>query len=126
MPLSHALVLVLTGIAGGTISSLVGGAALVTYPVLLAAGIPPVIATVCNLVALSPSNLLAALYDRGQLSPFNRSFIALVIASSVGALAGALVLLRTPEHMFDHPARLCHCVVCLCRAHQRVPARARR
>jgi uncharacterized membrane protein YfcA len=101
MPLSHAFLLILTGIAGGAISSLVGGAALVTYPVLLAAGIPPVIATVCNLVALSPGNLLAALYDRGQLPPFNRSFVALVIASLLGALAGALVLLRTPEHMFE-------------------------
>jgi uncharacterized membrane protein YfcA len=101
MTLSQALALILAGIAGGTISSLVGGAALVTYPVLLAAGIPPVIATMCNLVALSPSNLLAAFYDRTKLPPFNRSFIALVIASLLGALAGALILLRTPEHVFE-------------------------
>jgi uncharacterized membrane protein YfcA len=90
MDLPHILLLIATGIAGGTISSLVGGAALVTYPVLLATGLPPVIATVCNLVALSPSNLLAALYDRTQLPPLNRSFIGLVAASLIGALAGAV------------------------------------
>ena len=45
MTLSHALLLILSGIAGGAISSLVGGAALVTYPVLLAIEIPPVVAT---------------------------------------------------------------------------------
>jgi hypothetical protein len=101
MTLTHALLLVLSGIAGGAISSLVGGAALVTYPVLLAIGIPPVVATMCNLVALSPGNLLAAIYDRSQLPPFNRSFVTLVIASLLGALVGALVLLVTPEHVFE-------------------------
>jgi uncharacterized protein len=101
MTLSHAVLLILSGIAGGAISSLVGGAALVTYPVLLAIGIPPVVATMCNLVALSPGNLLAAIYDRTQLPPFNRSFVALVIASLLGALVGALALLVTPEHVFE-------------------------
>jgi len=56
MDLTHALLLIVAGVAGGTISSLVGGAALVTYPALLAVGVPPVTATVCNLVALSPGN----------------------------------------------------------------------
>jgi uncharacterized protein len=101
MDLTHALLLIVAGVAGGTISSLVGGAALVTYPALLAVGVPPVTATVCNLVALSPGNLLAALYDRTQLPPLNRSFLGLVIASVLGALAGAFVLLRTPERMFE-------------------------
>ena len=101
MDLTHALLLIVAGVAGGTISSLVGGAALVTYPALLAVGLPPVTATVCNLVALSPGNLLAALYDRTQLPPLNRSFMGLVIASVLGALAGAFVLLRTPERMFE-------------------------
>ncbi|MGA8227249.1 MAG: TSUP family transporter, partial [Xanthobacteraceae bacterium] len=101
MDLTHALLLIVAGVAGGTISSLVGGAALVTYPALLAVGLPPVTATVCNLVALSPGNLLAALYDRTQLPPLNRSFMGLVIASVLGALAGAFVLLRTPERTFE-------------------------
>jgi len=101
MDLAHALLLIIAGIAGGTISSLVGGAALVTYPALLAIGLPPVTATVCNLVALSPGNLLAALYDRTQLPPLNRSFAGLVLASVLGALAGAIVLLRTPERAFE-------------------------
>jgi uncharacterized membrane protein YfcA len=100
MDLLHIVLLVVAGVAGGIISSLVGGAALVTYPALLSIGLPPVIATVCNLVALTPGNFLAALYDRGQLPPFDRAFVGLVIASLTGALAGALMLLITPEHVF--------------------------
>lgn len=102
MDLFHTILLVAAGVLGGIISSLVGGAAIVTYPALLSIGLPPVIATVCNLVALTPGNFLAALYDRGQLPPFDRAFIGLLAASLVGALAGALVLLVTPERLFAY------------------------
>src|SRR5438477_5641224 len=100
MDLLHSVILIVAGIFGGILSSLVGGAALVTYPALLSVGLPPVTATVCNLVALTPGNFFAALYDRGQLPPFDRAFIGLVAASLTGALIGAGVLLITPERVF--------------------------
>jgi uncharacterized protein len=100
MDLLHIFILVIGGLAGGMISSLVGGAALVTYPALLSIGLPPVIATVCNLVALTPGNFLAAIYDRGQLPPLDRSFVGLVVASLVGAFFGAVLLLITPDRLF--------------------------
>jgi uncharacterized membrane protein YfcA len=98
----HTVLLVVAGVGGGVISSLVGGAALVTYPALLSTGLPPVVATVCNLVALIPGNFLAALYDRGQLPPIDRGFAGLVIASLGGALVGALFLLATPDKLFAY------------------------
>jgi uncharacterized membrane protein YfcA len=102
MDLLHIVLLIVAGVAGGIISSLVGGAALVTYPALLSIGLPPVVATVCNLVALTPGNFLAALYDRGQLPPFDRAFIGLIVASLTGALVGAGLLLITPEKTFAY------------------------
>ena len=96
----HIVLLVVAGVVGGIISSLVGGAALVTYPALLSVGLPPVIATVCNLVALTPGNFLAALYDRDNLPKRDRAFVGLVAASLLGALAGAFALLITPEKVF--------------------------
>jgi uncharacterized membrane protein YfcA len=51
-------------------------------------------------VALMPGTMLAALTDRSQLPPFNRDFIALVIASITGAGLGAVVLLLTPARVF--------------------------
>src|SRR3954468_3069995 len=102
MDLFHILLLIIAGVVGGIISSLVGGAALVTYPALLSVGLPPVTATVCNLVALTPGNFLAALYDRKQLPPFDRAFVGLIVASLTGALIGAGVLLITPERLFAY------------------------
>lgn len=96
----YILVLLLAGVAGGVISTLAGGAAIITFPALLATGISPVLATATNMVALAPGNLLAVLYDRAQLPPLGRSFVGLMAASTTGALAGALLLLLTPERLF--------------------------
>lgn len=101
MDLLHAAMLVAAGIAGGIMAAIVGGAAVITFPALLAAGLPPVTATASNTVGLTPGLLLAALYDRSQLPPLDRSFIALVLASVTGALLGAALLLLTPERVFS-------------------------
>jgi uncharacterized protein len=100
MDLLHIVLLVGAGIAGGIISAIVGGAAMVTFPALLAAGLSPVMATAANTAALTPGLLLAAIYDRAQLPAFDRSFLAMVVASIAGALIGAVLLLLTPERMF--------------------------
>lgn len=97
----HASVLLIgAGILGGAISALVGGAAIVTFPALIATGLSPAVATASNLLALIPGNFLASLYDRSQLPPLDRSFVAMMFSSLVGAGIGAVLLLLTPERMF--------------------------
>ena len=100
MDLVTAALLAATGVVAGMIASIVGGAAVVVYPALIAAGVSPQLATVCNLVALTPASMLAALTDRSQLPPFNRAFVGLVAASIIGAGLGASLLLLTSERMF--------------------------
>jgi uncharacterized membrane protein YfcA len=97
----HIALLVLAGIAGGIIATIVGGAAVVVYPALIASGVSPQLAAVCNLTALMPASLLAALSDHTQLPPFNRDFLGLVVTSVVGAGLGASLLVLTPERMFS-------------------------
>jgi uncharacterized protein len=92
--------LVGTGVVAGAIASIVGGAAVVVYPALIASGVSPQLAAVCNLTALTPATMLAALADRSQLPPFNRAFVGLIVASIVGAALGASLLLLTPERLF--------------------------
>ena len=89
-----------TGIVGGVIASIVGGAAVVIYPALIATGVPPQLAAVCNLASIMPATMMAALADRSQLPPFDRAFVALIVASIIGAGAGAAFLLLTPERVF--------------------------
>jgi len=101
MDLLHGVLLVAAGIAGGIIAAIVGGAAVITFPALLAAGLPPVMATATNTAALTPGLFLAAIYDRSQLPPFDRSLAAVALASIAGALSGAALLLRTPERLFS-------------------------
>jgi uncharacterized membrane protein YfcA len=100
MDLLHIVLLVAAGIAGGIIAAIVGGAAIVTFPALLAAGLPPVMATVANTTALTPSLLLAAIYDRSQLPRIDGGFVTMVLASVLGAVLGAALLMLTPERMF--------------------------
>ena len=101
MDLLHGALLVAAGIAGGCMAAIVGGAAVITFPALLAAGLPPVMATAANTVALTPGLFLAAIYDRSQLPPFDRSFVAVALASIVGAVIGAVLLVLTPERVFS-------------------------
>jgi hypothetical protein len=99
-PITIAL-LVATGVVAGIIATIVGGAAVVVYPALIASGVSPQLAAVCNLTALMPATMLAALSDRTQLPPFNRAFLGLIVTSVAGAGIGASLLLLTPERMFS-------------------------
>lgn len=100
MTLFDTLLLVAAGLVGGTLSAVVGGAALFTFPALLATGIAPVNAAACNMAAMVPCNFIAAVADSSQLPRFDRAFVLLLAASCAGALAGATLLLLTPERMF--------------------------
>ncbi len=100
MDLFHVALLTGTGIIAGIIATMVGGAAVVIYPALLAAGVPPQMTAVANVAAIAPAAMLGALADRSQLPPFNRAFVGMIVASIAGAGIGALLLVLTPERMF--------------------------
>jgi uncharacterized protein len=100
MALHIVLMLVTAGVAAGIIATMVGGGAIVIYPALLASGVPPHLAVVCNLAAIAPAAMLGALSDRSQLPPFDWAFVGLIAASITGAGVGASLLLLTPERMF--------------------------
>ncbi|MCC8979790.1 sulfite exporter TauE/SafE family protein [Bradyrhizobium acaciae] len=97
------LLLLGAGVAGGIINALAGGATLVTFPAMLAAGLPPVIANASNAVAISPGHLIAALADRAKLPPPTRRTISFVAVSTLGGAVGAGVLLLLPERLFVLP-----------------------
>jgi hypothetical protein len=89
-----------TGVVAGIIATIIGGAAVVIYPALIATGVPPQLAAVSNLASVMPATMVAALSDRTQLPPFDRAFVGLIAASIIGAGLGAALLVLTPERMF--------------------------
>ena len=92
--------LVGAGVAGGVVTAVVGGSSLITFPALLATGLPPIIANASNTVALTPGNFAAALADLERRPSWDRSFFGLVVVAVIGSAAGAALLLATPEKAF--------------------------
>ena len=92
--------LLVIGIGGGVLTAMVGGASLLTYPGLIALGLPPITAAVVNLVALMPANLWAAWADRAQMPRASTPLLLLLAVSIVGGVAGAWLLLQTPPGVF--------------------------
>lgn len=100
MDLGIAGLLAGAGVIGGVMNAVAGGATLITFPAMLAAGLPPIIANASNAVAVSPGNLVAAIADRSQLPAFDRRALVAVATACIGGMVGALLLLATPESLF--------------------------
>lgn len=100
MTLWEGLVVALAGLAAGTINTVVGSGTLITFPVLLAVGYPPVLANVTNTVGLVPGSLSGAVGYRAELAGQGRRLARLGVASVLGGITGALLLLTLPEDAF--------------------------
>jgi uncharacterized membrane protein YfcA len=87
-------------VAAGTINALAGGGTLITFPMLLAVGVPPVTANVTNTVALCPGFIGGILAQLKDLTGQRRRFWRFLIASILGGVAGSILLLRTGERSF--------------------------
>jgi uncharacterized membrane protein YfcA len=87
--------------AAGTINTVVGSGTLITFPTLLAFGIPPVTANVSNTIGLVPGSLSGAIGYRRELEGQRYRVLVLGTASLLGGIAGALLLLWLPSSAFD-------------------------
>ncbi len=90
----------LAGVAAGTINAVVGSGTLITFPVLLAFGVPPVVANVSNNIGLVPGGVTATLGYRAELAGQRGRVRLLAPMSLLGAVTGALLLLRLPPQAF--------------------------
>jgi uncharacterized membrane protein YfcA len=99
-PLEFAF-LVLAGIGAGLTGSVAGLASLISYPALLAVGIPPVTANVTNTVALVLNSVGSVSASRPELTGQGRRLVPLAVAAVLGGTAGAVLLLLTPTGAFE-------------------------
>ena len=100
MSLLEAVAILLAGVAAGTINTVVGSGTLITFPTLLAFGIPPVTANVSNTIGLVPGSISGAIGYRRELVGQRSRVLRLSVASLVGGLTGAVLLLVLPDDAF--------------------------
>lgn len=92
--------LVAASFIAGWINAMAGGGSFISFPAMLAIGVPPIQANATNTVALWPGQLTSVWALRTDL---RRDLVAVVLtASVVGGVGGAVILLRTPQITFLH------------------------
>lgn len=95
-----AVILLAAGFVGGMANAMAGGASLVTFPALMAVGLPPIVANASNAVAVVFGNIVGAWTDRKRLPTPDLHLLVLVPAALAGGAMGGLLLLYTPETVF--------------------------
>jgi len=88
------------GFAAGVVNALAGGGTLISFPVLIALGLPPVSANITNTVALSPGYLGGALAQRGHITAQRDRVRRLSVAAAIGGLIGSILLVFTSDSAF--------------------------
>ena len=89
------------GVVGGIVSVLVSLVSLVTYPALLAVGLPPVAANVTNTVSLDVHGHRRGPCFRRELVGQRPTLLRLAVVAAAGGLTGAVLLLALPERVFE-------------------------
>lgn len=100
MSVFEILAIGLAGLAAGAVNAVVGSGTLITFPVLLAFGYAPVTANVSNTIGLVPGALSGAIGYRRELAGQRRRAIRFGIASMLGGITGAALLLILPASAF--------------------------
>ncbi len=93
--------ILLAGVAAGTINTVVGSGTLITFPTLLAFGVPPVTANVSNTIGLVPGSVSGAVGYRRELRGQRGRLLRLGSASLLGGVVGAVLLLALPAAAFN-------------------------
>jgi len=105
MPLpspGHLALLVVASLLAGALNAVAGGGSFLTFPALVLAGVPPVIANATSTVALLPGTFASAWVYRRDIGAARGQLpmTAFVVVSLIGGAAGSILLLLTPEQLF--------------------------
>ena len=99
--LLEAVAVVVAGLAAGALNAVAGGASLITFPTLVAVGVPPLSANVSNTIGLVPGAVTSVYGYRRELAGLGDTVRRLVPATVLGAVVGVALLLAFPEAAFE-------------------------
>ncbi|HEU4599092.1 MAG TPA: sulfite exporter TauE/SafE family protein, partial [Solirubrobacterales bacterium] len=89
------------GVAAGASNSIAGGGALITFPTMIALGVPPLAANVTNTIGIVPASLGGALGYTDLLREQRDRFARLLVPMLLGAVIGTVALLLTSNEAFE-------------------------
>lgn len=101
MDVTHVLLLITAGFAAGCVNAIAGGGSLITFPSLIAAGLPSVAANVTNSVAVCPGYVSSVVGSRADLGGQGRRLRTILPACLAGSVGGCTLLLLTPARAFE-------------------------
>ncbi len=113
MSLRDALLVMAGGLIAGTANTVAGGGSLLSFPLLVALGLPPLDANVTNTVGIAPAALGGAIGMQRELRGQGQRLLKLLPITAVGAAAGAALLLTTPASAFNRVVPLLIVVACV-------------
>jgi uncharacterized membrane protein YfcA len=95
------LAVVATGFVAGIMTSTVGVASLLSFPVLLALGLPPVVANASNTIGMTPASLTGSFGYRAELRAHPVVTTTIIGTCASGSVLGAVLLLALPPGVFE-------------------------
>ncbi|MCW2846646.1 MAG: sulfite exporter TauE/SafE family protein [Marmoricola sp.] len=95
------LAVLVGGLGAGILSSTVGVASLLSFPILLAVGLPPVVANASNTIGMTPAGLSGSFGYRRELREHPRIAFLVLVLCAAGSVAGAALLLALPPGVFE-------------------------
>jgi hypothetical protein len=90
----------LAAAAAGLVNAIAGGGTLISFPTLVALGVPDIVANITNTVALCPGYIGGAFAQREDLAGQKKRLIMLIPAGIIGGLFGGILLLYINEKTF--------------------------
>lgn len=100
--MEHIALIFGAGLLAGTMNAVAGGGSFITFPALISAGVPPIVANASSTVALFPASLSSAWEYRKHVQPFPKvTMSAMLIVTFLGGLLGSVLLLATPPKEFS-------------------------
>jgi uncharacterized membrane protein YfcA len=101
MNVAEIVALALAAGLAGVVNSVAGGGSLLSFPAAVAFGLPSLVANATNAVALTPGSIASAYAYRRELSRDRAALKVLLPPAFAGGLVGSILLLATPQKVFD-------------------------
>lgn len=94
------LLLVVAGLAAGTVNAIAGGGTFFTFAALAFSGLPTLDANATSAVALTPANLASVIAYRAEVRIYARDMLPFLLTGAVGAIAGVWLLIAIGDAGF--------------------------